>query len=67
MNAHESPTGSQLSSGDGETTTEEGAETHSESESQEVPMSLSDLLGWVDLHCCTKKCRDNFFNFRFQW
>ncbi|XP_045464164.1 ryanodine receptor isoform X4 [Harmonia axyridis] len=45
MNAHDSPTGSQLSSGDGETTPEEGAETHSESETQEIPMSLSDLLG----------------------
>ncbi|KAJ8982736.1 hypothetical protein NQ317_014034 [Molorchus minor] len=41
---HESPTGSQPPSGDGETTTEETSE-HVEAETPEQPLSLSDLLG----------------------
>ncbi|KAL3284793.1 hypothetical protein HHI36_018934 [Cryptolaemus montrouzieri] len=45
MNAHESPSGSQQSSGEGESTSEETPEPHSETETQEAPMSLSDLLG----------------------
>ncbi|XP_060521135.1 ryanodine receptor isoform X2 [Cylas formicarius] len=46
MAAHESPTGSQPSSGEGEgeTTPEEGAE-QTEAETAEQPLSLSDLLG----------------------
>ncbi|CAH2015696.1 unnamed protein product [Acanthoscelides obtectus] len=47
MAAHESPTGSQPSSGDGETTPEEGGD-HAEAESteqQQPPLSLQDLLG----------------------
>lgn len=44
MAAHESPTGSQQSSGEGETTPEEGGE-HPEAEVTEQPLTLSDLLG----------------------
>lgn len=44
MAAHESPSGSQPSSGDGETTPEEAGE-HPEAETPEQPLSLSDLLG----------------------
>lgn len=46
MAAHESPTASQPSSaeGEGETTPEEYGE-HPETETPEVPLSLSDLLG----------------------
>lgn len=46
MAAHESPTGSQPSSGEGEgeTTPEEGGE-QAEVEVPEQPLSLSDLLG----------------------
>lgn len=44
MAAHESPAGSQPSSGDGETTPEEAGE-HPEVETPEQPLSLSDLLG----------------------
>lgn len=47
MAAHESPGGSQPSSGEGEgeSTPEEGAETHVEAGTPETPLSLSDLLG----------------------
>ncbi|KAK9885791.1 hypothetical protein WA026_013660 [Henosepilachna vigintioctopunctata] len=45
MSTHESPTGSQHSSGEGENTSEEGADQHAETEMLEAPMSLSDLLG----------------------
>ncbi|CAH0546152.1 unnamed protein product [Brassicogethes aeneus] len=44
MAPHESPTGSQQSSGEGETTPEEGGE-HAEGEVMEQPLTLSDLLG----------------------
>ncbi|CAG9853862.1 unnamed protein product [Phyllotreta striolata] len=44
MAAHESPTGSQPSSGDGETTPEEVGD-HVEAETTEQPLSLADLLG----------------------
>lgn len=47
MAAHESPTTSQPSSGEGEgeTTPEEDGGEHPEVEGQEIPLSLSDLLG----------------------
>lgn len=46
MAPHESPTTSQPSSGEGEgeSTPEEGAE-HTDTETVETPLSLSDLLG----------------------
>lgn len=44
MAPHESPTGSQPSSGEGETTPEEGGE-HTDAETTEQPLSLADLLG----------------------
>lgn len=46
MAPHESPTTSQPSSveGEGETTPEEGGE-HTDPETVETPLSLSDLLG----------------------
>lgn len=47
MAAHDSPTGSQQSSaeGEGESTPEEGADAHHETGTPETPLSLSDLLG----------------------
>lgn len=49
MAAHESPTGSQQSSGEGEgeSTPEEGADAHHDTGTPETPMSLSDLLGYA--------------------
>lgn len=56
MVTHEAPTGSQSSSGDGEgeTVLEEGVD-HTDPESPEVPLSLSDLLGYVFLFKNNKK------------
>lgn len=47
MAPHESPAGSQPSSGEegGETTPEERGEGHPETASAEAPMTLQDLLG----------------------
>ena len=42
---HESPTSSQPSSGEGESTPEESGDGHLESSIIEQPLSLSDLLG----------------------
>lgn len=49
MAPHETPPGSQPSSGEGETTPEEMGE-HPETEvSEQQPLSLSDLLGYVEI------------------